>query len=149
MNWAALFWLILMVIFLVAEGASVMVISLWFAIGALAAMIASLCGAQVWLQVVLFLTISIALVLALRPLTKKFFTPRLSRTNIDALLDAEGLVLETVDNINTTGRVKINGMEWAARSEDGQVLQPGTRIVVHRVEGVKLIVSPLPAEINA
>ena len=149
MNWAALTWLVLMVIFLIAESASVMVISLWFAIGALAAMVASLCGAPVWLQALLFFVVSMSLLLTLRPLTKKYFTPRISRTNVDALIGKEGLVLEAVDNVNTAGRVKVDGMEWAARSENGQVLQAGERIVVNRVEGVKLFVSPLPVETNA
>jgi len=149
MNWAALTWLVLMVIFLIAEGASVMVISLWFAIGALTAMVASLCGAPVWLQALLFFVVSVSLLLSLRPLTKKYFTPRISRTNVDAVIGKEGLVLEVVDNVNTAGRVKVDGMEWAARSENGQVLQAGERIVVNRVEGVKLFVSPLPVETNA
>ena len=148
MNWSALLWLILMVVFLIAEGASVMVISLWFAAGSLVAMVASLLNAPLWLQVLLFLGVSIGLLLALRPLLRKYFNPKLTRTNVDAVIGAQGIVVEAIDNVTAQGRVKLESMEWAARSTSGVALQPGDRIVVDRLEGVKLYVSPLPVETN-
>ncbi len=148
MNWSALLWLILMVVFLIAEGASVMVISLWFAAGSLVAMVAGLLNAPLWLQVLLFLSVSVGLLLALRPLLRKYFNPKLARTNVDAVIGAQGIVVETIDNVTAQGRVKLESMEWAARSTTGAALQPGDRIVVDRVEGVKLYVSPLPVEAN-
>ena len=148
MNWAALLWLIVMVVFLIAEGATVMVISLWFAAGALVAMIAAICNLAFWLQVVLFFAVSIGLLLSLRTLVRKFFTPKLTRTNVDAVIGAQGIVLETVDNVTGAGRVKVGAMEWAARSTEGRVLEAGQRIVVDRVEGVKLFVTLLPVEIT-
>ena len=75
MNWAALIWFVLMLFFLMMESSTVAVIALWFAAGSLVAMIASLVGAQLWLQVVLFFAVSVVLLAALRPLTKKLFTP--------------------------------------------------------------------------
>ncbi len=148
MNWAALFWLILMVVFIIAEGATVMVISLWFAAGALASMIAGLCGADFWLQVLLFFGVSIGLLLSLRTLVQKFFTPGLTRTNVDAIVGSQGVVLEDIDNVNAKGRVKVGAMEWSARSTNGATLKAGERIIVDRVEGVKLFVTPLPVEIT-
>ncbi len=146
MNWEALIWLILMIVFLIAEGATVMIVSLWFAAGALAAMVTSLCGGELWLQMTVFVFVSAALLLSLRPITKKYFTPRLTRTNVDAIIGTQGVVLETVDNVKAAGRVKLDTMEWAARSTTGDILQPGDRVVVDRVEGVKLFVSLLPVE---
>jgi len=148
MNWAAIVWLALFVLFLVAEGASVMVVSLWFAIGALVAMAASLLGAEVWLQVVLFLVVSVALLLALRPLTKKFFTPKLSRTNVDAVVGKTGIVLDRIDNVDASGRVKMDGMEWTARSTTGEIIAPGKVVKVDKVEGVKVFVTPVRVETN-
>ena len=148
MNWAALLWLILMVVFFVAEGATVMVISLWFAAGALVSMIASLCGANFGLQVLLFFATSIALLLSLRTLVKKFFTPKVTRTNVDSVIGAQGLVIEDIDNVNAKGRVKVGAMEWAARSADGAPLKAGAHVTVERVEGVKLFVTPIPVEVT-
>ena len=136
-------WLILLIVFVLAEAATVSVVSLWFAAGALVALVAALLGAQVWLQILLFVLVSAALLIALRPVTKKLFTPKLTPTNVDAVIGKEGLVLEAIDNVQATGRVKLGANEWAARSTDGQPIAAGTRIRADRVEGVKLFVSPL------
>lgn len=149
MNWAALLWLILMVVFLIAEGATVMVLSLWFAAGALVSMIASLCGADFGLQVILFFATSIALLLSLRTMVKKFFTPKITRTNVDSVIGEKAVVMEDIDNLNAQGRVKLGAMEWAARSTDGTPVKAGTHVTVDRVEGVKLFVTPLPAEVTS
>ena len=147
MNWAAIVWLALLVFFLWAEAATVTVISLWFAAGALVAMAASLFGAQLWLQVVLFVGISGLLLLLLRPILRKHFTPKISRTNVDAVIGSRGYVTADIDNIAATGTVKLGAMEWTARSADGSPICAGTLVQVERIEGVKAIVSP--AEIAA
>ena len=142
-------WLVLMIIFLVAEAATVTITSLWFAAGALVALLAGVLGAAFWLQVVLFLVVSAATLLALRPIIKKHFTPNLTRTNVDALIGIQGYVTADIDNVAATGTVKLNGMEWTARSTDGSPIPKGTLVRVDRIEGVKAIVSPveIPAEI--
>lgn len=147
MNWFAIVWLVLFAVFLMAEASTVVVVSLWFAIGALTAMIASILGAEFWLQAALFFTVSIVLLWALRPLTKKYFTPKITRTNIDAVVGATGIVVETVQNDLTRGRVKLGGMEWSARSSAGEILEEGTQIKVDRVEGVKVFVSALEVKV--
>lgn len=143
MNWFAIVWLTLMVVFVLLEAGTVSMVSIWFAVGALAAMVASLLSAPLWLQIVLFVAISTALLLALRPFVRKFLNPRLTKTNVDAIIGTEGFVTETIDNLAAAGRAKIGHMEWAARSSSGEKLEPGTRVQVDRVEGVKVFVTPV------
>ena len=142
MNWAALTWLGLTVLFLIAEAATVTVISLWFAAGSLAAMAMALTGGSIWLQALVFLVVSAAALTALRPLTRKYLTPKLTATNIDSLIGAVGIVTAGIDNIAAAGQVKLNGMEWTARSTSGDTIPAGTKIRVDRIEGVKVFVSP-------
>lgn len=146
MNWAAIVWLVLLVLFIGTEASTVTVTSIWFAVGALAAMIASLLGAELWLQVVLFLVISVGLLLSLRPLTKKHFTPKLTRTNVDAVIGTKGVVTATIDNISSQGKIKLGAMEWTARSSSGEKIEAGTQVTVDRIEGVKAFVTPVAVE---
>lgn len=147
MNWAAMIWLLLIVAFLVAEAVTVTVISLWFAAGALAAMLVSLTGGSVAFQVTVFLAVSVLTLAALRPLVRKHLTPKLTRTNVDSVLGTTGFVTEDIDNVAAQGQVKLGGMYWTARSTSGAPLTKGTMIRVDRIEGVKVFVSP--AEISA
>ena len=151
MNWAyTILWIVLMVVFLVVEAACpIHLVSLWFAAGALVAAIASALGAQAWLQIVLFLVVSGGLLAALWPFVKKCLNPKRSSTNIDALIGAEGYVTVAVDNLNAEGKMKLNGMEWTARSADGKKLPVGTLVKVERIEGVKAIVSEVKTEVTA
>ena len=142
-------WLILLIAFVMAEAATVSVVSLWFAAGALAALIAAMLGAQLWLQVVLFAVVSAVLLVALRPWIKKFFTPKLTRTNVDAVIGKEALVTVAIDNIQATGQIKLNGVEWTARSTDGAPIAVGSRVRVDKIEGVKVFVTPLEIHVNA
>ena len=148
MNWFAMVWFALTVAFLIAEAATVTVISLWFAAGALAAMAAALLGAGIWLQIGVFLAVSAVALTALRPLVRKFLTPRLTPTNIDSVIGSEGIVTADIDNIQSSGQVKLNGMEWTARSTSGAVIAKGTRVSVDRIEGVKVFVSPAEVPAN-
>lgn len=142
MNWAAIIWLVLMVLFLAVEAASVTIVSLWFAAGALAAMVISLLNGAVWLQTVAFLAVSVALLTALRPLVRKYFTPKLTATNVDAIIGSTGLVSVAIDNMDASGQVKLGGMVWTARSTTGAPIPEGTRVRVDRIEGVKVFVTP-------
>ena len=135
-----IFWLVLLILFLVAEGATAAVTTLWFAAGALVAMAAALLGAPLWLQILLFLTVSIACLLILRPVLKKYIDPKKTKTNVDALIGSQGVVLERIDNIAGTGKVKLSGMEWTARSDSGEPIEAGTVITVEKIEGVKVFV---------
>ena len=136
-------WLVLMVLFLLAEASTVTMVSLWFAAGALVAMVASLLGASVWLQVVLFLVVAAALLASLRNVVRKHFTPKLERTNVDAIVGSRGYVTADIDNISATGTVKLGAMEWTARSTPGTVIPKGTLVKVDKIEGVKAFVTPV------
>ena len=141
MDFDAIIWLVLLVIFLMAEASTVSVVSIWFAAGAFSAMIASFCSAPVWLQILLFVAVSAGLLAALRPITKKYLTPKLVKTNVDAVVGSTGRVIEPIDNTLSSGRVKLGGMEWSARSTNGDPIDKDTLIQVDRIEGVKVYVS--------
>ncbi len=143
MNWMALAWLTLLIVCLVLEANTVTLVSLWFAAGALTAMIASLLGAQLWLQGLLFFAVSVSLLLLLRPAFRKFIKPKLTRTNVDAVVGAQGIVTEDIDNIAAAGLVKVGAMYWTARSADNTPIPAGTLVTVERIEGVKVMVTPV------
>ena len=143
MAWAAILWFILMVVFLAMESSTVSLVSIWFAAGSLVAMIAALLGAEVWLQIVLFVAVAVALLASLRSVVRKFITPKIVKTNVDAVVGKTGPVLENIENIQGKGRVKLGGMEWSARSTDGEPIAEGTIVRVDRVEGVKVFVTPV------
>ena len=135
-------WLVLAVIFLIAEAATVTMTSLWFAGGCLAALAVALLGGSWGLQVAAALIVSAALLACLRPLVRKHFTPKLTRTNVDAIVGSRGYVLHDIDNISATGKVKLGSMEWTARSTSGEPIPAGTLVRVDKIEGVKAFVSP-------
>ena len=148
MNWAGVVWFLLMVFFILLEAGTVALVSTWFAAGALAAMIIALCGGGLWLQCVVFLVISVVLLISLRGFLRKHITPKQIKTNVDSIVGTEGLVTATIDNLASTGQVKLGGMEWSARSTSGEVIQPGERIRVDRVEGVKVFVTPVSVTVS-
>lgn len=136
-------WLFLILLFLIMEANTVSLVSAWFAVGALAALIASLCGAQIWLQTVLFFACSITFLACLRPFVRKYIKPKIVPTNTDALLEVQGYVTEDIDNIAAHGQVKLGSMEWSARSTNGQPIPKGTLAKVDKIEGVKAFVTPV------
>ena len=148
MNMAAIVWLVLMVVFLAAEASTVSMVSLWFAAGALIALLTALAGGPAWLQTLLFLAVSPGLLLALRPLVKKYLSPKLTATNVDSVVGSTGLVTAAIDNVSAVGQVKLGAMEWTARSTSGQPIPAGTLVKVDRIEGVKAFVSPAEVPAN-
>jgi membrane protein implicated in regulation of membrane protease activity len=139
---AAMVWFVLMVAFIIAEAACPFhLISVWFAAGALVATVVSLLGGPVWLQTVVFLVVSGTLLIALWPFVKKFLNPKLTKTNVDALVGSRGYVTAAIDNLAATGQVKLGAMEWTARSTSGDPIAVGTLVTVDRIEGVKAFVS--------
>lgn len=143
MKFAAFVWLGLVILFLIAEGATVSLVSLWFAAGAVVAMFAALLGAGIWLQTGLFLVVSGALLLMLRPIVRRYLVPKITPTNVDSLVGSTGLVTEAIDNVTASGQVKLGAMEWTARSTTGENIPQGALIRVDRIEGVKVYVTPV------
>ena len=139
----AVVWLGLMVLFLLLEAGTVALVSLWFAAGALAAILVSLLGGKLVIQSVVFLVVSCVLLALARPVLRKYYTPRITRTNVDSLPGSLGLVTADIDNVVGAGEVKLGAMTWTARSTDGSPIPAGTQVRVDRIEGVKAFVSPL------
>ena len=137
-------WLIAMIVLLAVEAVVPGLISIWFALGALAALVSALLHAPLWLQIVWFLVVSVAALALTRPLAKKYINSRTQPTNADMLIGKECIVRESIDNVRGTGSVSVGGMVWTARTEnEGVRLQEGDLAVVVRIEGVKLIVKPM------
>ena len=136
-------WIILAIIFLAVEFGTVALISLWFVGGSVAALAVCLLGGPLWLQVLVFGLISLALLLLVRPFLKKYIDPKKVRTNVDAMRGRQAVLLETVDNLAATGSLELSGVVWTARSADGSVIPAGTVVTVQGVEGVKLLVLPV------
>lgn len=137
-----IFWLVAVVVFLLVEASTVTMVSLWFALGALAALIVSLFAGTGW-QAAAFLIVSAVALAALRPLARKYFKPRITRTNVDAIIGSQGYVTAAIDNAAAAGQVKLGAMEWTARSTTGERIPAGTLVKVDRIEGVKAFVTPV------
>ena len=148
MNWAAIIWLGLTVAFLSAEASTVTVISLWFAAGSLVALIVSVLHGALWLQITLFLAVSAIMLALLRPLVRKHITPKLTRTNVDAVVGTTGLVTASIDNVTASGQVKLGEMTSTARRTSGASIPEGTLVRVDKIEGVKAFVSPVKENVT-
>lgn len=138
-------WLALMAVFLIVEGATAQLVTIWFAVGSLGAFITALAAPDNWiLQIAVFAVLSAVALVCTRPLVRKITSSKKQPTNADMYLGAEGVVLETIDNLDAKGLVKVKGSYWTARTESDELkIKEGTRVTVRRIEGVKLIVAPL------
>lgn len=145
-GWAI--WLIALVVFGIAEAATVSMVSLWFMGGALAAMIAQFLGAGPWVQITVFIVVSVILLACLRPFVRRFVSPKRTATNIDAVLGREAIITEAVDDLRAVGTLKLDGKEWTARSAAGEPLPVGTVVKIVKIEGVKLYVEPVCAAVK-
>ena len=131
------YWLIALVVFLVIEAATLGLATIWFAGGALVALIAAMCGAGIVIQIVLFLVVSLVLLF----FTRRFLNKDTLKTNVDRVVGMEGVVTEEISNLAGTGRVSLEGNMWTARTEnEGGTIPVDAVVTVLRVEGVKLIV---------
>ena len=138
-----LLWLILLIVFGVGEAATVGLTSAWFALGSLAALICTMLGGNVWLQVLVFIVVSAASLALIRPLAKKYLAPNYAATNADRVIGQTAVVLQEIDNLKGQGQVTIAGQTWTARSDSGAVLAQGATVRVLRIEGVKVFVAPI------
>lgn len=143
----ALYWLIGLAVLLVIEILTLGLTTIWFAGGALVAFIATLIGAPLWLQLLLFVTVSFVLLIFTRPVAMKKLNKNRVKTNYEGLIGKVVKVTEKVDNENLTGVAVVNGQEWSARSsEDGVTFLPGTKVQIVNIEGVRLIVKEYQEE---
>ena len=136
-----LYWVAILGVLIIVEICTLALTTIWFAGGAFAALIASLITDNLALECGLFVAVSAVLLLILRPSVVRRFNRRRAKTNVEAAAGKTVRVIEPVDNIANTGRVAVDGMEWAARSSvDGTTFDAGENAVVVRVEGVKMII---------
>ncbi len=136
-----LVWLIAIALLLLVEFATSALTTIWFAGGALIALLCALAGGPVWLQIVLFLAGSTVLLLLTRPIAVKMLNKGTVKTNADSLIGREAVVTQKIDNLHSTGAVQINGQEWTARSVNPEhVIEKDEVVMVRAIEGVKLIV---------
>ena len=137
------FWLVSMIVLFVVEAATVNLITIWFAFGALAALVTSLLGGGFWLQIAVFIVVTILTLIPTRKLAKKYFSKSHHQpTNADVAIGKDCTVVEEIDNLLATGAVKCLGKEWTARSETGEKIAMGEIVTAVAIEGVKLIVRP-------
>ena len=137
-----IFWLVAMVILLVIEAVVPGLISIWFALGALAALISALFHAPIWLQLVWFVLVSVLTLVLTRPLVKKYVNSRTTPTNADMGIGKDAVVTERIDNLHAKGAVLLDGKTWTARmAGENEIAEVGETVRVLRIEGVKLIVA--------
>ena len=134
-------WLVILIVVLVIEVITLGLSTIWFAGGALAAFIAALLGANVAVQVVLFLAVSIILLIFTRPVVMRMLNKHKTATNAESLIGEQAIVTQTINNLMGRGEVFINGLEWMARSQqDNDTIEKDTVVRILRIDGVKLIV---------
>ena len=134
-------WLVILIVLLVFEVITLGLSTIWFAGGALAAFIAALLGANVAVQVVLFLAVSIILLIFTRPVVMRMLNKHKTATNAESLIGEQAIVTQTINNLMGRGEVFINGLEWMARSQqDNDTIEKDTVVRILRIDGVILIV---------
>lgn len=134
-------WLVLLVALVVVELSTMGLTTIWFATGALAATIAAALGAPLYLQIALFLIVSVLMLVFTRPIAVKYFNQDREKTNVDSVIGQKGIVTGQINNLQGCGQVTLNGLEWTARSvEEDLVIPEGTVVIVRKISGVKLIV---------
>ena len=138
------FWLILFVVLLGIEMATMGLTTIWFAGGALIAVLAALLHAPLVLQIALFFLVSLILLIFTRPVAVRYFNRDRIKTNVESIVGKQAIVTEEINNLQGEGRVTVNGQEWSARSiEAGKTIPMGAVVVIHGVSGVKLMVREL------
>ena len=133
-------WLILAIAFVVFEAATVQLLSIWFAAGALVAMLVCRLGGAVWLQLLVFFVVSIALFALLWPMARRNLKRKIVATNTDALVGRICFVTEDIVNAVDGGRVKVGDVTWSALSENGEPIAAGEQVPLHANYNKDLIV---------
>ncbi|MBQ7839517.1 MAG: NfeD family protein [Lachnospiraceae bacterium] len=134
-------WMVLLVVLVAVEIATMGLTTIWFAAGALAATIAAACNAPLFVQIALFLIVSVLMLVFTRPVAMKYFNVDRTKTNVESLIGQKGIVTGEISNIKACGQVTLNGMEWTARAAvEDEVIPEGTVVIVKEIHGVKLIV---------
>lgn len=134
-------WLIILVACIIIEIVTMGLTTIWFAGGALLAAIAAAFSAPLWLQILLFLIVSLVLLYLTRPVAVKYFNKDRVKTNAESLVGQQAIVISEIDNLQGIGQVTVGRQEWSARNvDDNKALPVGSVVIVRAISGVKLIV---------
>lgn len=136
-------WIAVIILALIIEAASVQLLSVWFALGGLAALGLCIFKVSPTVQIIVFAAVSIVALIIFWPLARKMNKKGFEKTNADRYIGKEGVVVQGISNLAAEGQVKVDNQIWTARSADGADIAEGAEIRVERIEGVKLIVSPV------
>ena len=137
------FWLIVAGIFFIIEIATVGFLVFWLGIGALFAMVTSFITDSIVVQTVVFVITSCILIPLTKPLADKFTGKKSVATNSYSLINKHGIVIADINPIEGIGQVKVNGEIWSAKTENESIISEGTEVEVIKIDGVKLIVTPV------
>lgn len=143
MNGMSIIWLCVMVGLGILEAITVQLVAIWFIPGAFLSFALSIFDMipDITMQVVIFFVVSVVALIATRPLVKKWRNKQQpERTNLDRVVGEQGIVKQRIDNLLDEGRVHAIGLDWAARSVDGDQIEEGERVIIRRIDGVKLLV---------
>lgn len=139
----SMIWLVALIVFISVEIATLGLASIWFAGGSLVAFIASFFGANLIVQVILFLVVSIVLLVLTRPIAAKYFNKNRAKTNVDAIVGKNAVVIKDIDNLKGEGEINLAGQIWTARAIDDKVIEENTQVKIVSIEGVKAMVKPV------
>lgn len=140
-------WLVLLVILIIIELATMGLTTIWFACGSLVAAIASGCGAPLYVQLILMVVVSVIMLMFTRPVAMKHFNNDRAKTNVEAMVGRKAVVTGEINNIEGIGQVSVSGQLWTARSEsDDMVIRKAEVVEILSVSGVKLIVRPVKGQ---
>jgi membrane protein implicated in regulation of membrane protease activity len=151
MSTEAIFWLVVMILFLILEMITISLVSIWFVGGSLAAFLVSFAVSNIWIEAGVFLGVSLVLLLLIRPMARKLGVKQKDqiRSGAQALVGKRALVTETIDNLHATGAVQVNGQFWSAKAvDDDEIIRKDTVVMISEVDGVRLAVKKLEREKN-
>ncbi|MBO5985767.1 MAG: NfeD family protein [Lachnospiraceae bacterium] len=144
MDYAMIAWIVVLIAAVVIEIITLGLSSIWFAGGALVALIVAAFHGPLWLQIACFVVVSLLLLIFTRPIAVKYFNKDRVRTNAESIVGRQGIVKNEVNNLKGTGMVTVGGQEWSAQSaEENEVLTEGSVVEVVAISGVKLICTPV------
>lgn len=136
-------WLIISGLFFIGEIITVGFLVLWLSVGSLIAMVVSIFAPDaIILQTSIFVISSALLILFTKPLVDKYITRKTVPTNVNTLIGKKAIVLSTINSLEATGQVKVNGETWSAKAETEEIIEAGTEVEILQIDGVKLLVKP-------
>lgn len=133
-------WLVIFLVLLLIEIFTLGLTTIWFAGGAIVAFISTLCDANITVQIILFVVVSVILLIVTRPIALKYLTKNTLKTNVEEIIGKNAIISKEILDGNNNGEAKLNGEIWMARSQNGEQIKEGETVEIVAVEGVKLIV---------